>query len=32
LQKDELDELLVGVEPELRSSETVGTVRVVGAD
>ena len=32
LQKDELDELLVGVEPELRSSETVGTVRVVAAD
>jgi cell division protease FtsH len=32
LQKDELDELLVGVAPELRSSETVGTVRVVAAD
>jgi cell division protease FtsH len=32
LQKDELDELLVGVEPELRSAETVGTVRVVSAD
>jgi cell division protease FtsH len=32
LQKDELDELLAGVEPELRSAETVGTVRVVGAD
>jgi cell division protease FtsH len=32
LQKDELDELLVGVEPELRSAETVGTVRVVAAD
>jgi cell division protease FtsH len=32
LQKDELGELLLGVEPELRSAETVGTVRVVGAD
>jgi cell division protease FtsH len=32
LQKDELDELLVDVDPELRSSETVGTVRVVAAD
>jgi cell division protease FtsH len=32
LQKDELDELLTGVEPELRSAETVGTVRVVAAD
>jgi cell division protease FtsH len=32
LQKDELDELLLGVEPELRSAETVGTVRVVAAD
>jgi cell division protease FtsH len=32
LQKDELDELLAGVEPELRSAETVGTVRVVAAD
>jgi cell division protease FtsH len=32
LQKDELDELLAGVEPELRSAETAGTVRVVAAD
>ena len=32
LQKDELDALLVDVEQELRSAETVGTVRVVGAD
>ncbi len=32
LQKDELDALLVGVEPELRSAETVGTVRVVAAE
>jgi cell division protease FtsH len=32
LQKDELDELLAGVDPELRSAETVGTVRVVAAD
>ncbi|HVD11764.1 MAG TPA: ATP-dependent zinc metalloprotease FtsH [Gaiellaceae bacterium] len=32
LQKDELDELLADVEPELRSAETVGTVRVVAAD
>jgi cell division protease FtsH len=32
LQKDELDELVADVEPELRSAETVGTVRVVAAD
>jgi cell division protease FtsH len=32
LDKDELAELLAGVEPESRSSETVGTVRVVAAD
>jgi cell division protease FtsH len=32
LQKDELDELLAGVDPELLSAETVGTVRVVAAD
>jgi cell division protease FtsH len=32
LQKDELDELLADVEPELRSAETVGTVRVVASD
>jgi ATP-dependent Zn protease len=32
LDRSELDELLDGVEPESRSSETVGTVRVVGAD
>jgi cell division protease FtsH len=32
LQKDELDELLAGVDPELHSAETVGTVRVVAAD
>jgi cell division protease FtsH len=32
LQKEELDELLADVEPELRSAETVGTVRVVAAD
>jgi cell division protease FtsH len=32
LQKDELDELLDGVDPELRSAETVGTVRVVAAE
>jgi cell division protease FtsH len=32
LQKDELDALLVDVEAELRSAETVGTVRVVGVD
>jgi cell division protease FtsH len=32
LDRAELDELLDGVEPESRSSETVGTVRVVGAD
>src|SRR5947199_799823 len=32
LDKDELAKLLEGTEPESRSSETVGTVRVVGAD
>jgi cell division protease FtsH len=32
LDKDELAELLEGVEPESRSSETAGTVRVVAAD
>ena len=32
LQKEELDALLAGVEPELRSAETVGTVRVVAAE
>jgi cell division protease FtsH len=32
LQKEELDELLADVEPELRSAETVGTVRAVAAD
>jgi cell division protease FtsH len=32
LDKDELGELVVDVEPESRSSETVGTVRVVAAD
>jgi cell division protease FtsH len=32
LQKEELDELLADVEPELRSAETVGTVRVIAAD
>jgi cell division protease FtsH len=32
LQKEELDALLADVEPELRSAETVGTVRVVAAD
>jgi cell division protease FtsH len=32
LDRAELNELLVGVEVESRSSETVGTVRVVGAD
>jgi len=32
LDKDELGGLLAGVEPESRSSETVGTVRVVAAD
>ena len=32
LDKDELGELLKGVEPESRSSETVGTVRVVASE
>jgi cell division protease FtsH len=32
LDKDELGQLLADVEPESRSSETVGTVRVVAAD
>jgi cell division protease FtsH len=32
LDKDELNELLKDVEPESRSSETVGTVRAVAAD
>jgi hypothetical protein len=32
LQKDELDVLLGDVEPELRSAETVGTVRVVASE
>jgi cell division protease FtsH len=32
LDKDELAQLLDGVEPELHSAETVGTVRVVAAD
>jgi cell division protease FtsH len=32
LDKDELGELLHNVEPESRSAETVGTVRVVAAD
>jgi cell division protease FtsH len=32
LAKEELDELLAGVEPESRSSETVGTVRVIAAE
>jgi cell division protease FtsH len=32
LDKDELAELLDGVEPEFRSSETVGTVRAIAAD
>src|ERR671935_241476 len=32
LNKDELGELLDGVEPEFRSSETVGTVRAVAVD
>jgi len=32
LDKDELGELLKGVEPESRSSETVGTVRAVAVD
>jgi cell division protease FtsH len=32
LDKDELGELLEGVEPESRASETVGTVRAVAAD
>jgi cell division protease FtsH len=32
LDKSELGELLEGVEPESRSSETAGTVRVVAAD
>jgi cell division protease FtsH len=32
LDKDELAELLAGVEPASRSAETVGTVRVVAAD
>jgi cell division protease FtsH len=32
LDKDELGQLLVDVEPESRSSETVGTVRAVAAD
>jgi ATP-dependent Zn protease len=29
LNKDELDELLSGVEPESRSAETIGTVRAL---
>ena len=32
LDKDELAELLDGIEAESRSAETVGTVRVVAAD
>ena len=32
LVREELDALLADVEPESRSSETVGTVRVVAAD
>jgi cell division protease FtsH len=32
LDKDELDLLVVDVEPESRSSETMGTVRAVAAD
>ena len=32
LDKDELRELVGDVEPESRSSETMGTVRAVGAD
>jgi cell division protease FtsH len=32
LDKDELDALVVDVEPESRSSETMGTVRAVAAD
>ena len=32
LQKDELDVLVADVEPESRSAETVGTVRVVAAE
>jgi cell division protease FtsH len=32
LDKDELGELLAGIEAESRSAETVGTVRVVAAD
>jgi ATP-dependent Zn protease len=32
LDRTELGELLGEVEPESRSSETVGTVRVIGAD
>jgi cell division protease FtsH len=32
LDKDELGALLVDVEPESQSSETVGTVRIVAAD
>jgi len=32
LDKDELGELVGDVEPESRSSETMGTVRAVGAD
>jgi ATP-dependent metalloprotease len=32
LDKDELAQLLEGVEPESRASETVGTVRVVASE
>jgi cell division protease FtsH len=32
LDKEELNELLAGVEPESSASETVGTVRIVAAD
>ena len=32
LDKDELAELVQGVEPESRASETVGTVRVVASE
>ena len=32
LDKEELAELVGDVEPESRSSETIGTVRVVGSD
>jgi cell division protease FtsH len=32
LDRDELAELFVGIEPESRSSDSVGTVRALGAD